>query len=337
MPSDPRVARALASLANPIAQYRAAVTGTIEEIRGYLEAGRASAQARADRVRRQLGPFAGSRIDAGRLSGFLGDADALGAPAIERLERASDALRTLVTPGDDLFSEVVPPGGDLTRAVSMRLSVIGRAFAAGRIAAAARQGVTSGLDEDVALESFPFAEWNTAERQLAPPVIVTVEGADLNAGALAPCLDGTQKILLIVDGPCPPAALVRLITPGVLVMQAHEPQALDLLGDWPGAAIGALVPPASARFVHDPAAGRESWQRLTVQMDPSAQIARIGGLTAAQQKEELHQLHTLAARPAQEPAVAVAAAPPEAMANPADRLAAWLLQQAGFTAPGTGT
>lgn len=327
MPSDPRVSRALASLAGPIGQYRTAVATTLEEIRGYLAAGRSDADARADRLQAQLGPFAGGRIDASRLASILGEGPPLDDAALGRLERAAGALRMLVTAGDGLFHLDVPAGTSLAAGVPAHLATVGRAFAAARIAAAARRGAASGLDEDAALRAFPFAAWSTAERRIAPPLVITVDGADLAAGALAPFLDGVLKILLIVDGDCAPAPLVRLITPSVFVMQACDAGALDVLGDWPGTAVGALVPEGAARFVHDPSAGAESWQRLTVQVAADARVGRVGGLSAAQQQDELRQLQALAAAPS-----APKPADPGTTVEPADRLAAWLLQQAGLPA-----
>lgn len=331
MPSDPRIARARALLSEPIARYRAAIAATIEEIRGYLAAGRSHADARADRLRDQLGPFASGRIDAGRLARILGDGGTLDAAAQTRLEAASAVLQSIAREGDGLLTVTVPPGGDPGAAVATRLAALGRAFAAARIAAAARAGAASGLDEAAALERFPFDCWNLNERRLAPPIVVNVAGADLDAGVLAKYLDGVQKILIVADGPVAPAPLVRLITPGVLVMQAHDVDALLLFAGWPGTAVAAILPAAAARFTHDPSAGREIWQRLSVAIDPAAQIARVGGLTAAQQKEELHQLSMLAARPAAPLPPAGAAA--EGSGDPADRLASWLLQQAGLTPP----
>ena len=333
MPSDPRIARALALLSEPIARYRGAIAATIEEIRGYVAAGRSHADARTERLRDQLGPFAGGRIDAARLARALGDAGTLDAASLARLDAASGALQSIAREGDGLLTVDVPPGGDLGAAVAARLAALGRAFAAARIAASARSGAASGIDEHAALERFPFEEWNLNERRLAPPIVVSVAGADLDAAALAKYLDGVQKVLIVADGPVAPAPLVRLITPGVLVMQEHDADALLLFAGWPGAAVAAILPAAAARFTHDPSAGRESWQRLTVAIDPAAQIARVGGLTAAQQKEELHQLSTLASRPAA-PAAPAAEINAAASSDPADRLASWLLQQAGLTPPG---
>lgn len=332
MPSDPRVNRALEVLAQPIEQYRTAVAATLEEVRGHLLAGRADANARAERLKEQLGVFAAGRIDTTRLATLLGNRDALDANSLLRLERASDALRNLVSRGRDLFHVEVRPEEGLAACVSAQLATIGRAFAAARIANAAHNGAASGLDEPRALASFPFGEWTAAERKLAPALVVTVAGTDLTAGALAPFLDGALKILLIVDGPCAPAPLVRLVTPSVLVIQAHDLKELEMMATWPATAVAAVVPDTAARFVHDPSAGSEPWQRMSVQLPRDARVTRIGGLTPAQQTEELRQLESLSVRPPAPVAVAVASpvsAP--AGADPVDRLAAWLLQQAQIT------
>jgi hypothetical protein len=340
MPSDPRVARALEVLARPLEQYRSALAATLEEVRGHLASGRSDAAARAERLRDQLGPFAGGRIDAARLAALLGQRDALDASALQRLERAFATLQQLVAPGADLFHVEVIPGGDVHACVSAQLARIGRAFSAARVAAAARSGgAVPGLDEEAALDRFPFAQWSGAERRLAPPLVVTVRGEDLVAGALAPFLDGAAKLLLIVEGPCAPAALVRLIAPSVLVVQAHALEELDLLGPWPGAAVGALVAPPAVRFVHDPSGGPAVWQRLTVHGAADLRPGRIGGFTAAQQQDELNQLHALAAPPPAAPLPASAGTPapaPAAAPDPADRLAAWLLQQANVAPALTG-
>ncbi|HVL68322.1 MAG TPA: hypothetical protein VM364_13750 [Vicinamibacterales bacterium] len=334
MPSDPRVTRALEVLAAPIEQYRTAVATTLEEVRGHLAAGRSDADARSRRLGEQLGAFAAGRIDTGRLAALLGDRDALDISAQQRLERASDTLRNVFSRGMELFHVAVRPGGDPAACIGAQLATVGRAFAAARVAAAARNGASSGLDEDFALIAFPFAEWNGAERKLAPPLVVTVAGADLAAGALAPFLDGMQKLLLIVEGPSAPAPLVRLVTPSVLVIQAHDFKDLELLGHWPATAVGALVGETAARFVHDPSAGADGWQRLTLHSRGDDRIGRVGGLTAAQQREELRVLEMLAAKPA----APVVPSDPQAVeaVDPVDRLAAWLLRQANLTGSAAG-
>jgi hypothetical protein len=283
-------------------------------------------------LRDQLGVFAAGRIDTSRLATVLGTRDALDLNALKRLEAASLVLRNIVSRGRDLFVVAVPPGGDMALAVSNALAAIGRAFAAARIAAAARSGAASGLDEPKMLDAFPFAEWNAAERRLAPPLVVTVSGADLVATALAPFVDGAQKFVLIVDGACAPAPLVRLVTPGTLVVQAHDPKDLATFVSRSTTGVAALLPQTTIRFVHDPAAGAAPWQRLTVSGTPEARLTRVGGWTGAQQSEEVRQLEALAAAPPASTVVAAPATAPPAVTpgntDPIDRLAAWLLQQA---------
>jgi hypothetical protein len=340
MPSDPRVARALDAFAPSLERYRETLASTLEDVRGHLARGRAGTEARARRLGEQLGPFAGGRIDAGRLAAVLTDPHALDASALERLERVSAVLAELVAHGNSLFMLAVQPGADLAACVSARLAGIGRAFAAARIAAAAcRGGQASGLDEGRALDAFPFAAWSAAERRLAPPLVVAVQGTDFTPAGLASFLDGEQKLVLIVEGASAPAGLVRLITPGVLVLQAHDPADLDRVGRWAGAGVAALVEPPAPRFVHDPAGGAHPWQRLVLQEVPDEPAAPVGPFTLAQQAEELRQLQALAtpsALPADTPAVERAPAAPLDEGDPAERLAAWLVQHAivPVTTPG---
>jgi hypothetical protein len=335
MPSETCVMRALEVVLAPAAQYRSAVVATLDDVRGHLDAGRSDANARAEWLQRQLGPFAAGRIDAARLTGLVNRRELLTPATVRRLERASDALCSVLAAGDQLFHAHVSPGGDLRRAVAEQLGHIGRAFAAARIASAARTGAACALDEEIALATFPFSEWSAAERKLAPPLVVTVTGADLNAGVLAPFLDGAQKIFLVVSGPCAPAPLVRLVTPSIFVQQVHSVDELSALATWPGTAAAALVPESAVRFTHDPSAGPELWQRLSVHPARDARLSRIGGFSIAQQLDELRQLESLAARPAPPPSASTVAAPSVSMtatADSADRLAAWLLQQANLAA-----
>jgi hypothetical protein len=340
MPSDPRVARALDTVAPSVERYREAVASTLEDVRGHLARGRSDTDERARRLGEQLGPFAGGRIDAGRLAAMLTDPHALDASALERLERVSTVLAELVTHGSSLFTLTVPLGEDLAACVSARLAGIGRAFAAARIAAAAcRGGQSSGLDEARTLAAFPFGAWTAAERRLAPPLVIGVQGADFTPAGLAPFLDGEQKLVLIVEGASAPAGLVRLITPGVLVLQAHDPADLELVARWAGTGIAALVEPPAPRFVHDPAGGADPWQRLLLQELPDAPAAPVGPFTIAQQAEELRQLQALATRPplpADTPAVERAPVAPVDGGDAAERLAAWLVQHAivPVTTPG---
>jgi hypothetical protein len=333
MPSDRRVSRVFELLASGHGQYRNVLATTLEEIRGQLEAGRSDELGRAHRLQEQFGQFAGGRIDAGRLSQMLGNRSSLDVSALRRLERASDVLRNLLSRGDGLFHVATAENTDPAQALGQQLGVIGRGFAAARIARAAQAGASSGLDEDRALESFPFGDWNSAERRLAPAVVVSTAGVDLVAGAFAPFLDGSLKIVLIVDGLCPPAPLVRLITPATFVMQAHEIPELEALVSSPGVGIGALMPIWAVRFAHDPAGGPESWQRTSVHITRTWRIKRVGPFTPDQQEEELRQLQVLAAAPA--PIADAPRSSETSPVDPAERLATWLLNQAQLTGAAT--
>jgi hypothetical protein len=307
--------------------FRSAVTATLEEVRALVESGVADRSDRAERLQKQLGPFAAGRIDATRLSRLVDRRESIDSNTLQRLERVSETLCDVLACGDDLFRARASEGGDLHHFVSRQLAMIGRAFAAGRIASAARTNTASGLSEDTALEAFPFRDWSTAERKLAPPLVVTIDAVDVNVCALAPFLDGGQKFLLVARGPCPPAPLVRLITPSIFVQQAHAVDELTAFEQWPGAGVAALVSNTAARFIHVPSAGSEVWQRLSVHTSIEGGISRLGGLSAAQQLDELRQLEALCALPTPSSQPSTGTVTP-LLAEPVDRLAAWLLRQA---------
>jgi hypothetical protein len=235
----------------------------------------------------------------------------------------------------DLFFAHVPPGGDLRATVAKALEEIGRAFGAVRIFELTRSGSYGGNEHARSLGSFPFQKWSKGERRLAPPLVVAVDGADLRAEMLADFLDGVQKIVLVVRGPCAPAPLVRLITPGTFVIQTGDATGLDRLAAYAGPGIGALVPDGAARFTHDPARGAEIWNRLTIESAPAKEPRlSVGGRSGSQQAEELRQLMALAAAPSGAPSAGAAtpvAAAPATPADPVDKLAAWLLSQANLS------
>jgi hypothetical protein len=276
-------------------------------------------------------------MDAGRLATLFRPAETRDPTALAAVDRACGVLAALST--RDLASDVVdvPSGGDLRAAVAQALAEVGRAFGAVRTFELARSGGRRVDEAAAALEAFPYARWSRGERRAAPPLVVTVDGADLGAAAaLAEFLDGAQKIVLVVRGACPPAALVRLITPGTFVLQTADGTGLDRLGAWQGPGIAALTLESAARFTHDPARGATPWERISIEFLPARDPrASVGGSSGAQQSEELRQLRQLAARPESPPApvpssTTTAASGPAAPAatDPADQLAAWLLAQA---------
>ncbi|HEX6910054.1 MAG TPA: hypothetical protein VF142_06655 [Longimicrobium sp.] len=366
MPSDDRAARALQALSAPRERWTSAVAAAAEEVRAFLAAHRPLPHGQpAERARVELGAFAAGRIDAARFGALFGGGAPLDPASVARVERALGELTQLAAAGDLPFRVDVATGADLRLAVSHALGFAGRAFGAAQVVELIRSGRFREDVHGALLDGLPFRRWNRAERQIAPPLVVEVDGADLHAGSLADFVDGTMKIVLLVRGACPPAPLVRLVTPGVLVMQAAGAAELDRLAAFPGPAVAALVPQGAARFVHDPAGGPALHQRLRIHFAPDADaLAPVGGTTVFQQREELALLRELAAAPApirmasaepasaepasngsaepasaESPAAGSASASgtgPPATGHPApgtagsdvDRLASWLLRQA---------
>jgi hypothetical protein len=334
MPSDPRATAALEVLTPAIASFKTLLETTASEVEHRLMAITTSAGDRAGRVARELGPFGARHLDVARLSALLGQPEATNGHTLETVEHALATLRELAVSGNGLHVVDVPEGERLGDAVERALARIGRAFGAARAVASVRSGNYRFADHARSLGAFGFARWTRAERLLAPPLVVQVSGADLSAPVLAEFLDGRVKIALVVIGPCSPAPLARLITPGTFVMQTGDTERLKRLAAFDGPGVAALVPEGCARFVHDPAA---QGPRLVVEHMPETAGRRVvGGRSIAQQQEELRLLATLAAAstaPAV-PAGAAAAvttgdgAPP---ADPAAKLAAWLLAQADLS------
>jgi len=338
MPSDERLAPVHEVLRPRRDAFRAALAATAEQIRAFLREQRAApSNGRGARLASELGAFGADRIDVTRLASVFHAGATLDPATNTAVERAAATLTALAAEGG-LPDEVdVPSGGDLRRATGEALANVGRAFGAVRAFELARAG--GRRVEDVAPEAdgLPYARWSRGERRLAPPLVVTVDGADLRAECLAEFLDGSQQIVLVVRGACAPAPLVRLITPGTLVLQTADATGLDRLAACEGPAIAALVPDTAARFTHDPAGGPDPWDRLAVAFVPErAPRMAMGGASASQQGEELRLLRVLAARPAVVPAAAdagtqVGTAPTAPAEDPAGRLAAWLLAQADLS------
>lgn len=330
MPSDPRMEMALRVLAGSIERYRSAVVGTAEEVRGYLASKRTNRDSAGSGVAATLGKFAADRIDFERFASLLKPAEGGDPETLERVEKAFDVLRLISTGGEDIFTVNVRPGTRLRDAVARKWSEVGRAFAAARLAGAARAGNRNSGTADELLQPMGFERWSVAERNLAPSLAIEVDGADLRATDLTEFLDGSVKMVLVVRGEAPPAPLVRLITPSTFVLQTSDETGLDRFAQAKGPAVAALLPDGAARFIHDPAAGSSPWSRIELQYAPEGAPKRaVGAISVWQQLEELEQLKALAAGPAggaggAEDADSAAAAP----ANPVDQLAAWLLSQA---------
>lgn len=338
MPSDERMDTALRALAGPIEKYRSAVITAAEEVRGYLSSHASKGEGDDESVAAGLGRFAAGVIDVDRFSSLLENNAAAGDPAtLEKVEGAYKILSDIAVGGDDVFRIELRSGARLRDAIGERWAEIGRAFAAARVAGMATVGSLNSRNDKL-LGPLSFERWNRAERQLAPPLVVELEGADLHAGDLAEFLDGKVKIALVVKGEAPPAPLVRLITPATFVLQTDGATGLDRFGEFDGPAVAALVPEGCARFVHDPDRGPELWERIEVAFIPEAVAGHpIGGLSTWQMAEELHQLRSLqvASAAAAERGDATAAGGVVAD-SPVDKLAAWLLSQADLDDLGRG-
>ncbi len=336
MPSDPRNEIAMRALADPIERYRSAVVSTVEEVRGYLARHRPGGESVNGGVAAGLGEFAAGRIDLDRFAKLLSDSGPEDPERLRKVEKAFDILRVIAAGGDDLFQVSVKSGTGLRDAVAQRWSEIGRAFAAARVAAMATGGRLNMNGAEKLLEPLRFEFWNDAERQLAPPLVVEVDGADLRAGELAEFLDGNVKLVLVVRGEMTPAPLVRLITPSTFVLQTADDTGLDRFSAFAGPAVAALVSEGAARFIHDPSRGAEPSRRLElIHVPETAPKRRIGGASVRQQRDELEMLVSLA-RSSTETPVAPAAEVTEAVApaaaeDPVNKLAAWLLSQADLT------
>jgi hypothetical protein len=334
MPSDKMVQQALDAVSGPREAFMSAVKAAVDQVGSYLDANTGTEEAKPQRAASELGRFAEGRIDPQRFAALTGEHEPLDDRSQEVLEEALAALRALVKKGDENFLVHLEEGDSLVDRVEAALAASGRAFGA----AEAVERIRTGGDAQAARKSFargnPPGRWSRAERRLAPPLVVSVPGSGLDIEGMGRLLEGNLRIVLVVDGPAPPAALVSLVTPGVFVLQTSDAEELARLGNATGPAIAALLPETCAGFVHDPAGGAALGQRVTVGDLPEAATVRmLGTITAWRQAEALAQLAALKS-------VAEAAALPSANGKPsesaeapapADRLAAWLLDQANVT------
>ncbi len=335
MPSDDRVQRALEAVAEDREAFRSAVAGAVDEVGGLLEEQRVPA---GDERRRDssLGQLAEGRIDPERFASVLEETGGLDPGTVDLVERAREVLQEVHRSGEELFRLDLGADDDLRDEAAAALARAGRAFGAARTVELARSGRFRQDAHAGYLEDFPPAMWNAQERRVAPPLVIRLPGEALRPGGLAEVMDGSLKLVLVVEGQSPAAPLVRLITPGTLVVQSDDPDDLAPLRAHDGPGVAALVPggaESAARFVHRPVSEASLSARLSVEHLPEEDHLRpVGSATRSQQAEELAQLRALAL------AADVADAsenggPPghEAEeADPADRLAGWLLRQSGL-------
>ncbi|HEX6316134.1 MAG TPA: hypothetical protein VFZ73_14790 [Gemmatimonadaceae bacterium] len=325
MPSDATALEALPFVSDAIAAYQSRVAAVADRIDNYLAT---NDEAGSNGVEEQLGEFAAGRIDMERFSALWEEREVLDQSQRAVLSRTRDVLRDIATRPGDRFITNLPPGGRLTAALANTFTDLGRCFGAMMIAEMVRTGRFR-TDDFELLHGFPRFRWTRAERGASPPVIVTLDGADLWAGEVAQYLDGNQKIVLVVRPPAPPAALVRLITPGTLVLQSCSAAGLEPLIAADGPAIAALMPDGAAEFIHLPGAS-PAHERITITTKPPGARKGVEGWTTWQQQQELDQLYALAATPA-----IAQEKQPQPASDPADRLASWLLAHADLSAAAT--
>ncbi len=326
MPSEEVRASAEKAIASRTQAFRSGLTATAEQVRGLLVA--SGEGGGSEEI--ALGSFAAGKIDVDRFADFAKPStQGLSPEAVAPVQAALDELQKLLA-DPDLFSLRVPTGRSLGCNVGQKLGKLGRAFGAARVVALARSGRYDESQHAALLDKHSFSKWNAAERAAAPGLVVEVNGGDLAAGSLAPYLDGGVKLVLLVEGDAPPAALARLVTPGTFVQQLEESDSLDAFASFDGVGVAALSSSAAAKFLHDPRAGDTSAARFTVLEVPEApKFKRLGALSVEQQHEDVALLGVLTAAPA----VGGAEAAPPKPVDPAGQLSAWLLSQTDVSNP----
>lgn len=326
MPFDELRQRALEAIAERRESYHSAVATAVDEVRTLLEANRAPTDAgNGTRAAAELGAFAAGRIDTERFESLFSPGQLLAPDAVDRVEEALATLTGILKAGDDVHIVRARSGTDLRDTVRDGLAAAGRAFGAGRAVENARAGTAAAEYAD----GFEPALWTRAERAIAPPLVVDLDGADLEPAGLVEFLEGAQAIVLLVRKPAPPAALARLIAPGTLVVQGTDGAAFDALKTWDGPAVVAVVPEGAAVFRYRPTPDGPG--ELVIDARPDDDLRPVGRLSVARQSADQGLLELLDGAVAGRVVAAAESAP---AADPTDKLAAWLLRQATIPAPG---
>jgi len=319
MPSEERKAIALDAVRPRIKQFHAALTITAEQVRGLLGA---SNNTEADQ-NESLGYFAKGKVNMERFASFAPKAQRIETDAEAPIRAAQEVLKSLLAEGDDLFYVKGVEGRGLGHQLSVRLAHIGRAFAAARIVDLAKNGAYKEDKHASTLERFPYAVWNSSERALAPALVVEVSGEDFKPSAIVPLLDTNMKVVFLVKGDAPAAALSRVISPRVFVQQETGSAALEAFRGYEGIAVAAFLPDTAVSFIHDPSAGSTTYERFVSIAFPNEVRKRaIGGISPAQQAEDYSLLESLSVPPE------IAG---EAASDPAGKLSAWLLNQTNLS------
>lgn len=315
MPSEERKALALEAVRSRIEQFHASLTVTANQVRGLLAS---SDNTEADKAE-ALGDFAKGKVDFERFNSFTQKAPTVDTSVEAPIRAAEEVLNSLLAEGDDLFIIRTEPGKGLGHQLSVRLASIGRAFAAARVVDLAKNGAYKEDKHAASLKRFPYSQWNSTERSMAPALVVEVLGGDFKPSAIVPLLDTNMKIVFNVTGDAPAGALSRVISPRVFVQQEIGDAKLKAFADFEGIAVAAFLPPTAVSFTHDPSAGSTTYERfMTIQFPTEVRKRHIGGISPAQQAEDYSLLESLSVPPE------IAG---EAASDPAGKLSAWLLSQ----------
>ena len=315
MPSEERKALALEAVRPRIEQFQSVLTVTANQVRGLLAN---SDNTEADKAE-ALGQFAKGKMDMERFNSFTRNTPTVDASVESPVRAAEAVLNSLLKQGDELFIIRAQEGKGLGHTLSVRLASIGRAFAAARVVELAKNGAYKEDKHAATLERFPYAQWNSSERALAPALVVELSGQDFKPSAVVPLLDINMKIVFIVTGDAPAGALSRVISPGVFVQQETGDEKLDAFSAFEGVAVAAYVPSTAVSFIHDPSAGSTTYERfVSIQFPGEVRKRHIGGISPAQQAEDYALLESLSVPPE------IAG---EAASDPAGKLSAWLLSQ----------
>lgn len=322
MPFKKRTALALEAIRPRKEVFLSAIAATREEVRGML----AGTGASRDDQSVALGNFARGHVDVDRFASFTRSTARIDTAFEAPVRAAQEALADLLHMGDRLFVLSVERGANLGHEIAARLATIGDAFAAAHLVELAKRGAYREAEHGHLLDGLPYANWSHAERALAPGLVVEVAGADFTPAQAAPYLDAGMKLVFVVDGDAPAAAMARLVTPGVFVQQALGEAALDAFSAFEGTAAAALLSEGAVAFVHDPAAGETTYERFTtVEFPRDIRKRAIGGISVAQQAEDRALLEALAVVPTPTG---------EAASDPAGKLSAWLLSQTNLVGDG---
>ena len=339
MPFETSTEAALGALERLRTNFLSAVAATVGELGRLLVQDHDSEQARGQRAAATLGAFAAGHFDAQRFAALISDRPVLPPAALEAIGRARAVLSAIVTGGPEQFVVKVGVGEDISAAVGLALSRLGRAFGAARVAAMGRAGGYRSSEHAPLLEGLPFARWSRAERGLAPPLVVRVEGSCLRVAGLADFLDGAVKLAILAPEAVGPAPLALLVTPRVFVAQGHAPDLLERLCSSPSPGVAAILAEGSSRFVHDPAGGERLADRLTVEHFPEISPNDARSKNDFRAAEERAQLALLLAATSGTSPNGSGGRSESAQGDPADLLAAWLLRQANLppsAEPSTG-